>query len=37
MISIELLNKIDNYINSNRNDIVKDLRELVEIPSVWDS
>jgi len=34
MISKELLNRIDNYINSHRNEIVNDLRELVEIPSV---
>lgn len=34
MINEELLNQIDNYINSHRNEIINDLRELVEIPSV---
>ena len=34
MINKELLNQIDNYINFHRDEIINDLRELVEIPSV---
>lgn len=34
MIHEELLNQIDIYINSHRNEIIGDLRDLVEIPSV---
>lgn len=34
MIGEELLNHIDSYINSHRDEIINDLGELVEIPSV---
>ena len=36
MINEELLKQIDNYINTHRDEIINDLRELVEIPSVRD-